>query len=195
MMDSLESIQYQAGLVVSNCWKGTNKDKLYKELGWESLTQRRTFRRFSLYYKILNDETPSYLKDHINPLPVRRTLRYERSFFPFYQLNWDSIDENKKNATKLAQLKNRHLKEIRPPPSSFFGISDKYGVRLLFKLRVDFSDLRRHRFDHKFNCLSPICKCNQEDESTELAVPFSLSNQDPYKQHFRSCSKRFFSFT
>ena len=40
MMDSLESIQYQAGLVVSNCWKGTNKDKLYKELGWESLAHK-----------------------------------------------------------------------------------------------------------------------------------------------------------
>jgi hypothetical protein len=167
MMDSLESIQYQAGLIVSNCWRGTNKVKLYKELGWESLHDRRIFRRFSLYYKILNDETPMYLKDHIHPLPPRRTLRYERSFFPFCQLNWDSIDDNIKNSDNISQFKSRYLKGIRPPPSGFFGIDDKYGVRLLFKLRVDFSDLRRHRFDHKFNCLSPICSCTLEEESTE----------------------------
>ena len=45
MMNFLESIQYQAGLIVTNCWKGTSKDKLYNELGWESLAQRRIFRR------------------------------------------------------------------------------------------------------------------------------------------------------
>ena len=50
---------------------------------------------------------------------------------------------------------------------SYFGIQDRYGVSLLLKLRVDFSDLRKHRFDHNFNCLSPTCKCNVEDESTE----------------------------
>ena len=32
---------------------------------------------------------------------------------------------------------------------------------------MDFSDLREHRFNHNFNCPSPLCKCNVEDESTE----------------------------
>ena len=49
---------------------------------------------------------------------------------------------------------------------SYFNIHDKYGVSLLFKLRVDFSDLRQHRFNHNFNCPSPSCKCGTEDEST-----------------------------
>ena len=26
MMNSLESIQYQAGLIVTRCWKGTNRE-------------------------------------------------------------------------------------------------------------------------------------------------------------------------
>ena len=85
MMNSLESIQYQAGLIVTKCWKGTNKQKLYNELGWESLCQRRILRRFALYFKIQNNETPDYLKEHIHPLSEKRTLRYERSFFPFCQ--------------------------------------------------------------------------------------------------------------
>ena len=57
MMNSLESIRYQAGLIVTKCWKGTSRDKLYRMLGWESLAQRRIYRRFALYFKILNKET------------------------------------------------------------------------------------------------------------------------------------------
>ena len=38
---------------------------------------------------------------------------------------------------------------------------------MLLKLRVEFSDLRAHRFNHKFNCRSPVCKCGTGDETTE----------------------------
>ena len=39
-------------------------------------------------------------------------------------------------------------------------------MKLLTQLRVDFSDLRDHRFDHKFNCPSPTCSCGIEDETS-----------------------------
>ena len=39
-------------------------------------------------------------------------------------------------------------------------------MKLLTQLRVDFSDLRDHRFNHKFNCRSPTCSCGREDESS-----------------------------
>ena len=39
-------------------------------------------------------------------------------------------------------------------------------MKLLTQIRVDFSDLRDHRFDHKFNCPSPICSCGIEDETS-----------------------------
>ena len=35
-MHLVEQTQYKAGLVVSGCWQGTSREKLYKELGWES---------------------------------------------------------------------------------------------------------------------------------------------------------------
>ena len=83
MMNALESIQYQAGLIITKCWNGTKKLKLYNELGWESLSQRRVYRRFALYFKIINNETPAYLREHIQQLPIKRTSRYEKSFFHF----------------------------------------------------------------------------------------------------------------
>ena len=41
LMNALECTQYEAALAVSVTWKGTNKDKIYEELGWETLDQRR----------------------------------------------------------------------------------------------------------------------------------------------------------
>ena len=67
LMDRLESIQYQAGLAVTGMWKGTNRDKVYEELGWESLNLRRYFRRLTVFYKIMNGMTPQYLVDPVTP--------------------------------------------------------------------------------------------------------------------------------
>ena len=36
-MNMLEKTQYQAALAITGTWKGTNTDKLYEELRWESL--------------------------------------------------------------------------------------------------------------------------------------------------------------
>ena len=36
-MEKLESVQYSAALAVTGAWKGTSREKLYDELGWETL--------------------------------------------------------------------------------------------------------------------------------------------------------------
>ena len=67
-MNALERTQYQAALAVSVTWKGTNRNKIYEELGWETLDQRRMFRRLVQFYKIMRDKTPDYLKIPIQSL-------------------------------------------------------------------------------------------------------------------------------
>ena len=52
-MQLLQSTQYQAALAVSGAGKGTNRLKIYDELGWESLGHRRIFRRLTQVYKIM----------------------------------------------------------------------------------------------------------------------------------------------
>ena len=42
-----------------------------------------------------------------------------------------------------------------------FGINDINGTKLLTRLRVDFSDLRLHKFDHRLNCDSPTYTCSK----------------------------------
>ena len=61
VMNLIEKVQHKAGLVVSGCWQGTSQDKLYNELGWESLSDRRWYRRLCLFYKIINRDTSQYL--------------------------------------------------------------------------------------------------------------------------------------
>ena len=51
LMDKVESVQYSAALAVSGTWRGTSREKLYAELGWESLSSRRWSRRLTLFYK------------------------------------------------------------------------------------------------------------------------------------------------
>ena len=105
MMKCVESVQYQAAIIVSGCIKGTSRVELYKELGWESLHDRRVYHRLLLYYKIRNHETPTYLNDYIKALPEIRTQRFEKSFFPFCQSAWQSLSDDLKNAHSIGILK------------------------------------------------------------------------------------------
>ena len=65
LMEKLESVQYSAALAVTGTWRGTSRDKLYAELGWESLSSRRWSRRLTLFYKIIKNITPLYTRDPI----------------------------------------------------------------------------------------------------------------------------------
>ena len=59
----LESLQYKASL--AGAIKGSFTEKLYQELGLESLRNRRWFRKFCVFYKIAKEQSPKYLFDLI----------------------------------------------------------------------------------------------------------------------------------
>ena len=104
LMELLERVQYKAALIVSGCWQGTSRKKLYDELGWESLSNRRWARGLVIFYKIHNVLTPSYLAEHIpkrNELdislrnrnvntPLTRTEWYNNSFVPYTIKAWET---------------------------------------------------------------------------------------------------------
>ena len=179
MMNIIEKVQYKAGLVVTGCWQGTSQDKLYHELGWESLSDRRWYRRLCQFYKIINHKTPKYLHDHLPPSReltynlrsssqftshIVRTSRYSNSFFPYCISEWENLGDDIKCLPRLGQFKEKLILFIRPPTHPMYGIRDKQGIKLLTKLRTEFSDLRVHIFHHNFNCPTPLCKCNLEEE-------------------------------
>ena len=72
----LESIQYNACLAITGAIRGSSKEKLYQELGLESLELRRWFRKLCIFYKIIKNESPNYLSKLI---PKRNTMCNEES--------------------------------------------------------------------------------------------------------------------
>ena len=61
-MNVPDRTQYQAALAASGAWKGTSRTKIYDEFGWETLDERRMFRRLTQFYKITTGLTPEYLR-------------------------------------------------------------------------------------------------------------------------------------
>ena len=58
----LESIQYNASLTMTGAILGT-KEKLYEELGLESLQLRCWYKKLGMFYKIYKNKSPQYLSD------------------------------------------------------------------------------------------------------------------------------------
>ena len=158
-MNILEKTQYQAALAITGAWKGTNTDKIYEELGWESLDQRRVFRRLTMAYKIFKNMTPTYLKEHIPLNQTRYSLRgnckvaliscnknrFQNSFFPNTIKLWNGLDDALKNSSSLRVFKASIIKIIRPSKKEAFNILDPTGLRLIFQLRVGLSPLLEHK--------------------------------------------------
>jgi hypothetical protein len=58
-------MQLEAACIITGLRKGTSHAKLYTELGWVPLKERRRTNKLILLHKILHDETPLYLLNEI----------------------------------------------------------------------------------------------------------------------------------
>ena len=57
----IESVQYNAALAITGTIKGSSRERLYQELGLESLSDRRCYRRLVYFFNIVSCNSPSYL--------------------------------------------------------------------------------------------------------------------------------------
>ena len=178
----IESVQYNASLAITGAIRGTSREKLYQELGLESLSDRRWSRRLCFYYKIKNNKTPSYLKTLLPKstipsynlrisksftFPNPRTDRFRASFFPFCATSWDQIDPNIQHAPSLMSFKHSLLQFIRPTASPVYHVHHPRGLKLLTRLCLGFSHLREHKFCHNFqDTINPFCLCKTNDIET-----------------------------
>ena len=182
----LESIQYSAALAVTGCWRGSNRQRLYDELGWETLYHRRWYRRLCHFFKLLKTRQPEYL---FSVLPPERqmfynlrhfniydhnfgkTFRFSNTYFPNTLKEWNCLDESIRNSGSIAIFKHKLLNIIRPKPNSLFNIYDLLGTVHLTRLRIQFSPLNEHKFRHNFNCTSPLCTyCNVLEDNEHFLL-------------------------
>ena len=198
LMEKLESVQYSAALAVTGTWRGTSRDKLHTELGWESLSSRRWSRRLTLFYKFVNNLCPEYTVDPIPPLHQSqyrlrdqdvigrlraRTDKFKSSFYPNCLSGWNKLEPELRPAPSVAVFKKKLLSIIRPPAKSVFGIYDPKGLSYLTQLRVGLSKLNFHKFKHNFrDTINPMCPTSDGIEDTEhfllLCPTFDAQRRD-----------------
>ena len=68
LANKIKSVQYNPALAITGAIRETSKEKLYQELGFESLKDRRWLKRLCYLYKIVNTKQPAYLYDLFPPL-------------------------------------------------------------------------------------------------------------------------------
>ena len=56
---------YKAALEITGAIQGTSREKIYLELGLESLKNSRWYKRLCCMFKIMNEEAPKYLTNLI----------------------------------------------------------------------------------------------------------------------------------
>jgi hypothetical protein len=112
--DQIESIQKRAARIVTGALVRTSTDRLYSELAWHSLKERRRINRLCVMHKILlDDRTPNYLKEtlpgfvrersvyplrnrsHLSQVSSRIEL-YHSSFFPRTINEYNNLDDTLK---------------------------------------------------------------------------------------------------
>ena len=107
----LESAQYKVALVITSAVPGTSREKIYQELGLESLRVTRWYDRLICMFKIVKEEAPNYLmnlipkfqqttRTRINRMPTFycRTDCFKNSFFPSTLNDWYKLDEIIRNS-------------------------------------------------------------------------------------------------
>ena len=151
------------------------KRKLYQELCFESLKDRRWLRRLSYLYKIVNTKQSAYLYDLIPPFqgslrskgciyePFFRTMFFKKNFLPYASKGWNKLDSEIRNAKSYASFRKMLLNFSRPIGNSAYKIYDLLRIKLLTRLRLCFRDLSKHKYRHNFaDSFNPLCSCSLE---------------------------------
>ena len=181
----LDGVQYEAARLVTGAIKGTSSARLYKELAWESLSNRRKLHLLCQFYKIVKNLAPYYLSELLPKLSSERTnyrlrsrenftqfscrtSRFQKSFFPSAITGWNSLDIVVRNSVSLPTFKAKLRSTLFPHSYNKlfdFSFSRRASIDHT-RLRLGFSCLREYLF--KINrCASPFCECGLDSESAK----------------------------
>ena len=178
---NIESVQYNAALAITGAIRGTSKEQIYQELGFESLQQRQWYRKLCYLFKIITNRSPSCLFQLV-PLSTSRYLTrnsdnvsqvrtkhnfFKNSFFPSTINEWKNLDPDIRNSEVVGFFKIKILKFIWPKPNSIYNYHNPKRIRLVTRLRLGLSHLCKHKFKYSFqNCLNPLCLCGNNVEAS-----------------------------
>ena len=187
-------------MAITGAIRGTSREKLYQELGLESLHNRRWYRKLTTFYKIFTNQAPVYLfklipvtNNHYLTRPVHEIPPFKakheffkNTFSPSSIKEWNILDASIHNANSLSVFKNKILSFIRPSPNSVFNCHLPEVLKFLTRLRLEFSHLREHKFNHNFqDTINTFCSCGYDIENTSHFLQQPINFPEQYKKHNR----------
>ena len=90
-------------------------------------------------------------------------------FFLYCIKEWLKLGEEIRSIESSKQFKKTILDFIRPKENSIYAIHDISGLKLLTRLRLNFSHLSEDQLRHNFkNIINPMCSCGFDPETTGL---------------------------
>ena len=97
---------------------------------------------------------------------MSRTKSFKNTFFPYCINEWNNLTVEIRNSKSVGAFKK--LIKCEKKENSIFSIYDPLGVKLLTRLRLQFSHLNEHKFRHGFgDTINAMCACGSEVETTE----------------------------
>ena len=142
----LELIQYNACLAINGAIQSPLKEKLYQELGLDSLQLQCWYR------KLGKNHLMCYKKCWQFPFFSIKHNLYKNCFFQSTIIEWNNLDlvfRNLWNSENCGIFNNNILKFIRPKPNSFNYYNLK-GITVITQLCLELSHLREHKFKYNF---------------------------------------------
>ena len=116
----IESVQYNSALAITGTIRGTSKEKLYHELGLETLEKRRWYRKLCCFFKIFRNQSPEYLFNIVltsvrpyntrnaNNIPQFKVKQFFPKFiFPFYSYRMEQAGPKYTQLRKFIYLQEK----------------------------------------------------------------------------------------
>lgn len=178
----LEDLHLDALRTITGLVRGTSHAVLYAETGQCSLRKRRERHKLLLYFKMVNDMVPHYLKSLLPPLvsdinPYHRRRPLERSLPPYntelFRTSyisstttlWNSLPEYVQRMNSISAFKRYLITNDSVVPSYYY-----FGKRteqvLHCRLRQNMSDLNNDLFLRHLS-LDPTCDCGYQFETAK----------------------------
>ena len=122
-----------------------------------------------LYNEMPHERTFSYKlrRPNVFESSAKRIDKFTHTYFQNCVREWNQVDQSIRNCPTIFGFKFQLVRLVRPTKKSIFGVHDIEGVRLLTRLRVQFSDLHEHRFKHRFHYSNAMCLCQTSIDDNE----------------------------
>ena len=143
LSNKIETCQYNAALAITGAIRGSSKEILYQELGFEYLSSWRCLIKLCFLYNIVRNKSPGCLYKYISPGDrayltrnsnnIRqnfcRSKYFTNSFFLYTTKDWNTLSFEIRNSKSYSIIKKFLHNFIKTIPNSVFSFGDIYGIK------------------------------------------------------------------